>query len=219
MTTKRVPVIALCNQKGGVGKTTTYHLARAACQAGVRVLVVDMDPQGNVTAALAPELGEDIEGVAHALSSECIDEFDLVLIDCPPSLDQLTVTALTAASGVVVVTAARLWSASGWVRLSETVAQVKAAYNRGLEHLGIIVNAMEATTRTRRHWHEELREAAESAGMRLFAPAIPKRTLIGDTAEASLGLDEQGAVGRELAEIYTGYLEELLAAREEGEGR
>lgn len=266
--TRQIPVIAVCNQKGGVGKTTTtYHLARAGSVAGLRVLVIDMDPQGNLTAALAPDLGEDVECVAHALSarektrlggvivdsvwdgvklaptttdvlalvrdelvvagagrerrladqlSECIDGFDVVLIDCPPSLDQLTVNALTAAIGVVVVTAARLWSASGLVRLSETVGQVKAAYNPRLAHLGIVVNAMEPGTRTGRYWHEELRVAAETAGMRLFAPAIPKRTLIGDTAESSLGLDEQGVVGRELAEIYSGYLEELLAACEKG---
>jgi len=134
-------VLARCNQKGGVGKTTTtFNLARAAVRAGLQVLVVDLDPQGNLTAiATARNLSRDGEGVADVLSgsggvgvAEVIvagcgtgcrwcppwapvwvtsatrswppawggnaawpppwpvrEDYDLVLIDCPPSLDQV----------------------------------------------------------------------------------------------------------------------------------
>ena len=72
-------VIAVCNQKGGVGKTTTvYHLTRAAQQRGLRVLVVDMDPQGNITSALRrDDLPADVVGAADALS----DRADVELAD------------------------------------------------------------------------------------------------------------------------------------------
>lgn len=258
------PVVALCNQKGGVGKsTTTYHLARAGVSCGLRVLVVDMDPQGNVTAALtAQQLSEDAPGVANALTAReatCLrdvivdglwpglavaptpcdvlavvrdelvvagagrerrlceqleavkPDFDVVLIDCPPSLDQLTINALVAATGVVIVTTARLWSSNGLVRLMETISQVRVAYNPNVMCLGIVVNAWEALTRAGQYWHAELSEAAANAGLEVFAPPVPKRTLIGDAAEASMGLDEHGCVGRELAGIYEAYLSSIVS--------
>ncbi|MBD3689781.1 ParA family protein [Nanchangia anserum] len=256
-------VMALCNQKGGVGKSTTaYHLARAGVVAGMSVLVVDMDPQGNLTNVASKELlAETAPGVADVLSARTrlglgdvivpglwegldvaptmgeslalvrdelviagagrerrlTDElgrvgagYDLVLIDCAPSLDQLTINALTAADVVVVVTQARLWSANGLVRLLDTVHLVREAYNPRLRVGGVIVNAHETLTRSGRHWHDELIAASQSADLALLAPPIPKRTLIADACEASQALDEQGNLGAELAGIYTDHLATLM---------
>lgn len=74
--------VAICNQKGGVGKsTTTFHLARAAVLAGDRVLVVDCDPQGNLTSALSPEvLAEDMPGLADALSCRAPQSLPEVIV-------------------------------------------------------------------------------------------------------------------------------------------
>ena len=74
-------ILAYCNQKGGVGKSTTvYHHARAAILAGLRVLVIDADPQGNITSVLTDDMQEGDVGVADALSSRSSDNLADVLV-------------------------------------------------------------------------------------------------------------------------------------------
>lgn len=261
MTTAKI--LALCNQKGGVGKSTTaYHLARAATQAGMACLVIDLDPQGNLTnVATADPVPEDAPSIADALSARsrdhlddiivpglwpgleiaptvgealalvrdelviagagrerrlvneinaCTRDFDLIILDCPPSLDQLTINALTAADTVAIITQARLWSTNGLVRLAQTVREVRSAYNPNLTVGGIVINAHETNTRAGRHWHDELAASTSQTGIVLLAPPIPKRTLIADSCEASQALDEQGNLGAELAEIYAEHLATLI---------
>jgi chromosome partitioning protein len=194
-------IFAFCNQKGGVGKTTTvFHLAYAVAQAGRRALVVDVDPQGNASTVLTrAELASDDVGVADVLAEssnatiadavvptiwsgvdlvptvpgneslayvrdqlvvagagrerrlrDAIDlvrgAYDVVLIDCPPSLDLLTVNALVAARAAVVVTQSALFAANGLARLLRTIDAVKRSYNPDLAMLGAIVNLHEIAT-------------------------------------------------------------------------
>lgn len=260
-------ILALCNQKGGVGKsTTTFHLARAAVLAGRRVLAVDLDPQGNLTTSIAAEtVEEDQPGLADALSKhadetlrdvivpglwpgldlvptsgvelgsvrdeiviagagresrlraalrEVADDYDLILIDCAPSLDQLTSNGLTAADGVVVVTHSKLWSANGLTQLLDTIALVREHYNAQLDVAGILINQHEENTVSGRAWLDDLTEAAEARGLRVLTPPVPKRVVIADAVEASKGLDEWGsAEATALSGLYGGHLTTLEGVR------
>lgn len=137
-------------------------------------------------------------------------DYDLILIDCPPSLDQLTINALVAAHGVVVVTHAGLLSTNGFGQLLETIETVKRYYNPTLAVSGILVNQHEGHTVSGAHWLSELSEIAQARGLAVLIPPIPKRVAIRDSAEAAVGLDQWGsAEGRELANIYATHLPTL----------
>lgn len=255
--------LALTNQKGGVGKTTTaVQLARAGVLAGLRVLLVDADPQGNATFVTTAEpVPEDQAGLADALSTrapetlrdvivggvwdglevvptagaalagvrdelviagagrevrlrealaQVQDAYDLAVIDCAPSLDQLTINALVAADTVAVITHAKLFSANGLSQLLETVDTVRRYYNPGLSIGGVIVNAHEAQTRSGALWIEELQSATSARGLPLLTPYIPKRVVISDATEAARGLDEWGTrEASDLAAVYADHLHTL----------
>lgn len=176
--------IAVANQKGGVGKTsTTVNLASRLTAAGHRVLVIDADPQANATTILDVELddetrtlndvvaaigtgqagagaiaaaitpagpawnGIDVVPAERALASRetdtsagrehvlrtalegAVDDYDIVILDCPPALGVLTLAALTAADHVLVVTEPRAAAVDGVDELTRTINAVKAFYN------------------------------------------------------------------------------------------
>lgn len=256
-------ILAYCNQKGGVGKSTTvYHHARAAILDGQRVLVIDADPQGNITSVLTEDMQEGDVGVADALSSRSEDtladvlvpgiwegltvaptvgdnladvrnelvissepgresrlraqlaviqaEYDLVLIDCGPAIDPLTISALTAAEAVVIVSQSKLWSVNGLAKLMTTVGQVREHYNPQLTVAGLVLNAHEAHTLAGGYWADELTAAAEAAQLPILTPPVPKRQAIADATETARGLDEGDAQARDLAAIYAAHIDQLM---------
>lgn len=253
-------VVALCNQKGGVGKTTTaFNLARAAHLRGIETLIGDLDPQANTTSTLLGQaLDTSAESVADVLSarsdatssdvivktgwqhvqvlpsggdaladvgtelvamgpgrehrlrealSPLVGAYELVLLDCPPALDLLTINALTAAQEAVIVTTAALWSSDGIARLLATLDAVQKYSNASLHPAGVIVNGLERTRR-QRHWHEEL---LANSPVAVWGPPVPKLTWIAEAAEAGVGLDEWNTpAASNLLAVYDQYLSNIL---------
>ena len=206
------PIVAVANQKGGVGKTaTTVNLADALAHNGHRVLVIDADPQANATSILDVELdvesrtlhdvltavatgqagagalaaaihpagpawdGIDVVPAQRELASReadtsvgrefhlrtamdgAIDDYDAVIIDCPPSLGALTLSALTAATSVLIITEPRASSVDGVAELTTTISTVQRYYNPGLSVAGILINRWRNDRLDRAVWREELR--------------------------------------------------------------
>ena len=188
--------IALMNQKGGVGKTTTtVNLAAGLAQRGQRVCIIDLDPQGHASLHLGIEpLGDtptvydvfcgeqSLEQVRHMVASNLwvvpsnlnlagaemeladaanreivlrealagsgfAEQFDYVVMDCPPSLGVLTVNALTAASEVFIPLQPHFFALQGLSKLFETTALITRRLNRNLRVTGIVLCLFETGTR------------------------------------------------------------------------
>ena len=182
----RMRIFCIANQKGGVGKTTTtVNLAAGLAHLGRRVLVVDLDPQGNATMGSGIDKrqldasvydlllgavgvaearrrsdkgGYDIVGANRELAGAEVelvelaqrerrlkealaavrDEYDFVLIDCPPSLSLLTLNGLVAAHGVIVPMQCEYFALEGLSDLVNTIKQVHAKLNRDLKIIGLL---------------------------------------------------------------------------------
>ena len=179
--------IAFANQKGGVGKTTScINIASCAAEKGLRVLLIDSDPQGNSTSGVGiakksigktayealidgagPEecvvktqfknlsvvpstlnlAGAEFElfDVDHRerrmkeFIEKCGGDYDLIAIDCPPSLSLLTVNALTAADSVIIPMQCEYFALEGLIQLMMSIRKVKELYNPTLAVLGILI--------------------------------------------------------------------------------
>jgi chromosome partitioning protein len=247
--------MAIANQKGGVGKTTTaVNLGASLAELGYRVLVVDLDPQGNATTGLGVSsrnldvsvydailhdvpiedtieasslrnlfvvpatldlAGAEIELVPvfsremrlrKALQS-VEDDFDFILIDCPPSLGLLTVNGLAAAHEVVVPIQCEYYALEGLGQLLRNVNRVKAGLNAGLEVSTIILTMFDARTRLAEQVVDEVRS---HFGARVCRNIVPRTVRLSEAPSFGQPIivfdpSSRGAIAyRELAKEVSG---------------
>ena len=213
-----VRVIAITNQKGGVGKTTTaINLAASLTQSGSRVLLIDMDPQGNATVGCGIAMrelnasiydvllgeaqsadviyktdfsfwvmpsGPDLVGAQVELYTQknrdhrlkmaldgVIDNYDIVLIDCAPTLNILTINALTAAGEVLIPVQCEYYALEGLTSLIETIELVKERLNPQLGIAGLVRTMYDGRNRLSVEVSEQLIEYFPNS---LYRTVIPR---------------------------------------------
>ena len=255
---------AVIAQKGGVGKTTTLlGIAGAAWERGLSVLVVDLDPQANATAALDPEstaystndvladsrpgvaadaivrsgwgLGVDVLPAERALEHRAVpdgrdsalrlrialegvvDRYDLVLVDCPPSLGELTRNALAAVRLALVVTEPSFFALPGAAAALEAVEVVRGSSNLVLRPVGVVVNRARPQTTEHAFRLAELHAAYPDL---VLPVSVPDRTAIQQAQGACVPVQAWRSSGaHEASDAYDAVLDILLERAGESVGR
>ena len=235
-------IAALLNQKGGVGKTTvTLGLASAAAEAGQRVLVVDLDPQGSSTWVLGHDPTDDRPSTADVLGPgrgplnvlmshwglevdlvpssaslqdheagkpkrlrralhQVADEYDAVLIDCPPSLGNLTMSGLIAADLALIVVEPAALGLRGIGSVADAIDEVWNTHNSDLELAGVIVNKVPAISGEAERRYEEL---ARIVGRKtIWQPSVPQRVIVNQAIGERRAIHSYGARSADVSQAF-----------------
>ncbi|MBQ2893466.1 MAG: ParA family protein [Oscillospiraceae bacterium] len=222
-------IIAVVNQKGGVGKTTTaVNLTAALHDLGLKVLLCDFDPQANATsglgidkrkikrdvydviiddvpvqeAAISTKFGDvlpssaDLAGAAIELIGipDCNyrlrnalnavkDQYDMILIDCPPSLELLTLNGLAAAEGILVPVQCEYYALEGLSDLMSTLRMVKKRINPGLEIFGVALTMFDGRTNFSTQVAQEVRKHFPG---KVYSAVIPRNIRLAEAPSHGL---------------------------------
>lgn len=248
-------IIAVSNQKGGVGKTTTsINLAAGLGYLGNKVLLVDFDPQGNATqgvganakgnklsvynlimedyhvrdirkALSSPPIdiipsnislaGADLEMVKFEVGKEQLlknkldqvkDEYDFIIIDCPPSLGLLNTNALTAADSVMIPVQCEYYALEGVTQLLLTIRLVQQLFNKNLIIEGVVLTMYDARTKLSVEVQQEVRQHFRD---RVYRSFIPRNVKLSEAPSRGMSIFEYD-VKCEGAKAYAGLANEVV---------
>ena len=247
-------IIAIANQKGGVGKTTTsINLSSCLAEAGKKILAIDLDPQGNTTSGLGVDK-DDLENTVYELMlDECTiresihkteienltlipsnvnlsgaeiellgindkeyilknavdyirDDYDFIIIDCPPSLNMLTVNAMTTADTVLVPIQCEYYALEGLTQLLHTINLVKSRLNPDLEMEGVVFTMYDARTNLSLQVVENVKDNLQE---RVYKTIIPRNVRLAEAPSHGLPINLYDARSTG-AEAYHQLAEEVI---------
>lgn len=254
-------IISIANQKGGVGKTTTtINLSACLAEKGKKILVVDIDPQGNTSSGLGIDK-DNIENTIYELFldectlEECIqksivdnldvipsninlsgaeielismedkeymlknildplrEKYDFILIDCPPSLNLLTVNAMTASDTVLVPIQCEYYALEGLTQLIHTIDLITERLNSKLEIEGIVFTMYDARTNLST---QVVQNVKENLNRRIYKTIIPRNVRLAEAPSYGMPIIMYDSKSSG-AEAYRFLAEEVIERETEGE--